>query len=157
MSGIREKLRADLLFDQAIVAHGFAPCLRDYNLFADVLESAPGEEPTRLARWRFTHCPLAATATALSDRVWRESWDDGLTDATRAEAAESPGYVWGVRWANAYPGMEYVEDSPLAAEWSARLGRAMHEVRVETNVRELRLVFHDVSVTRVPDGAAPGS
>jgi len=40
--------------------------------------------------------------------------------------------------------------------WSARFGRPMHEVEIETNGHNLSIVFHDVDVRKVAQGR-PGS
>ena len=93
------------------------------------------------------------TSTGVPDGVWRESWSDVLTDYTAWEDAGHPdGYVWGVNWMAAYPGAKYVRDSAAAADWSARLGRPMHEVLIETNGHRIRLVFHDLSVHKIGQG-----
>ena len=62
------------------------------------------------------------------------------------------GYVWGVGWSEAYPGLKYVQGSPLAQEWSDKLGKSMHQIRIETNAYNLFLVFHDVSIRKIQQG-----
>jgi hypothetical protein len=62
---------------------------------------------------------------------------------------EPDGFIWGVRFAEAYPGMEYLETGERAAYWSGLMGRKMHEITVETNACLLRLVFADVRYTFV--------
>ena len=62
------------------------------------------------------------------------------------------GAIAGVNTDDAYPGMSYVADSPGAAGWSERLGHPMHEVLVETTAFVVRLMFHDLRVTRVAVG-----
>jgi hypothetical protein len=59
-------------------------------------------------RYRFTHCPDVVAASTVGPDVWRRSWDDVFTDYEAWELAGAPdGYVWGVWWADAYPGMSY--------------------------------------------------
>ncbi len=67
------------------------------------------------------------------------------------EGYDSSVFVWGVRWAGAYPGLTYLERSATANGWSERLGRPMHEIRIETNVFSLNLVFHDVVIAKLRD------
>lgn len=89
---------------------------------------------------RFCKCK-----TRVRDDVWPRSWEDTLIDYEAWEAAGEPdGYVWGTKWTLAYPGLVYVEGSAIAAEWTARLGKSMHEVTIETDAYLLRVVFHDV-------------
>jgi hypothetical protein len=72
-----------------------------------------------------------------------EAWE-------RAGAPER--YVWGANFADAYPGLSYVNGSSLAAESSNRLAREMHEIVIDTNAFLLRLVFHDFIVEQVAAG-----
>ena len=159
---MRESLRAvlerGLLFDSSIVAHGFTPYLRDYDLLVDVVGTTSADVGHGYIagryRFRFTHCPHALVTTAVRDDVWRASWDDLYTDYAAWEAAGQPsGYVWGVNYSAAYPGATLVRESALAAEWSERVGRAMHEVRIETNGHAFQIVFHRLLVARVASGS----
>ena len=144
-SGITEKLRAELFFDSAIVEHRFVPYLRDYDVLIDVPAARPNGRGSYIEgryRYRFTHCPIAQVATAVRDEVWRVSWADLFTDYGAWERAGTPdGYVWGVCYSEAYPGLTYIADSRLAREWSARFGYPMHEVQIETNGHNLTIVF----------------
>jgi hypothetical protein len=65
------------LFDQAIIAHGFAPCLCDYDVIVERIGSVP--EPLRSTerysyvvaryKYRFTHCVAATIETNVSDET----------------------------------------------------------------------------------------
>lgn len=145
MAGVKEQVEQDeLLFDNAIVSHGYALHLRDYHVVVEA--SAASGSSTRYL-FRFTHCTEAHVTTAVTDEAWRDSWDEHFTDYAAWERAGEPdGFVWGVCWADAYPGMSYVEDSDRARRWSERLAREMHEVAIETNTFRLELVFHDLVV-----------
>ena len=137
---IRQAVEEDL-FDCSILRHGFTPYMRDYEL---VVRSLDERERT----FRFTHCVVASVTTAVGDAVWKESWDDRFIDYGAWENSGEPeGHVWGVCWFCAYPGATYMTDSVLAQEWSQRLGKTMHEVQIETNGHNLRLVFHDLKVS----------
>ena len=147
---INERLQQ--LFDLPILSHGFAPYQRDY-----VLESEIGGQSEHRGHYRFTftHCVVANLITTVRDDTWRLSWDDRFIDYAQWLAAGEPeGYVWGVNWSMAYPGPSYVSGSALAAEWSARLGHAMHEAIIETNAFTLQLVFYDLYVERTGDEVA---
>ncbi len=163
MAGLRERIEADDLFlDSAIVSHGFTDYLRDYDVVIDVPAALPPDVPigdttgSYIAgryRYRFTHCPEVRVTSTVGDEAWRHSWDDAFTDYQAWEAAGNPeGFVWGVKWADAYPGLSYVTDGSLAAPWAERLAREMHEVAIETNVFTLRLVCHDLRVDQLAVG-----
>jgi len=125
------------LFDSFIIRHGFAPFMRDY----DVVAYINGHQ----FLYRFTHCISAWITSSVADHIWKKSWDDILTDYAAWERAGAPdGYVWGVCYSSAYPGATYVENSELAAEWSSKLDRLMHEIFIETNCQNIGLVFHDL-------------
>ena len=151
----------DLLFDQAVYKHGYAPSMRDYEVHVQVSAANPKAPPNSdlhsytegLYRYRFTHCPYAEVASSVPDEGWRASWDDLFLSYEAWEQAGNPsGYLWAVEWAAAYPGLSYVDGSEAAAEWSARLGVPMHEVRLETNVFELRLICHGLSIEQTAWG-----
>lgn len=162
---IQKFLTGHPLFDQAIVEHGFTLHLRDYDLIVDRVASLPKGELDVASdrhsyvearyRYRFTHCVAATVETKLTDETWRVSWDDHFTDLDAWKRAGEPeGFVFGVRWADAYPGGRLVHESALARDWSGRLGHQMHEAVIETNTYTLRLVFHDLRVTRIAVGDA---
>lgn len=80
------------------------------------------------------------------------SWTDEFTDYERwQDAGEPGGHVWGTNWSLAYPGLLAVRDSPVAAEWSRRLGKDMFEITLETNRFFLRLIFHSVRAQQIND------
>jgi hypothetical protein len=163
VSSLRDRIdEDDLFFDSAIVSHGFAPHLRDYDVVIDVPAALPPEVAIGDStgsyimgryRYRFTHCLEAHVASTVVDEVWKRSWDDAFTDYAAWEAAGKPeGFVWGTNYADAYPGLSYVPESTLATSWTMRLGRVMHEVVVETNAFGLRLVCHDLRVLQLAVG-----
>ena len=79
--------------------------------------------------------------------------NDVFLDYERWRAAGSPeGFVWAINSAEAYPGLTFINDSERAASWTVRANMPMHELLIETNVYELRLVFADLSVTAEPPG-----
>lgn len=154
---VRERIERDsLLFDSGIVSHGFASFLRDYDVVIEVPTAKPDGSGSYIMgrfRYRFTHCPEAHANSTVDPETWRMSWDDLFTDYQAWEGAGAPaGYVWGVRYAAAYPGMSYVDHSASARQWTEQLNREMHEVRIETNAWVLHLVFHDLRVEQLAVG-----
>jgi hypothetical protein len=137
------------IYDEEILQHGFAAYLRDYELLVamhDVREEPIAEQRTRFV---FSHCVAVETHTAHSPQNWVRSWEDALIGPEREEDWQRlGGYMW-VEWAVAYPGPSYQPDSADAARWSAELGHLMHDVRIETNVYNLRLIFHRLSCEAV--------
>jgi hypothetical protein len=157
MTTLAERIaQDDLFFDSAVHSHGYAPFMRDYDVVIDRPAAKPDGTGSYIMgryRYRFTHCPEVRVTTTVSDAVWQKSWADHVIDYDTWERAGEPGgYVWGVCWSNAYPGLSYVADSPLAASWSVRLNRAMREIRIETNAFELQLVCHDLLVQQLAIG-----
>lgn len=143
MDTTAQLLARESFFDAAILKHGFTDYMRDY----EIVVSGRGEPPlTDVHRYHFVGCVEAAYESAIEPTVMAKSMDDRCVYAGPDHPAtvEPDGFIWGVRWANAYPGLTYVEHGVRAAAWSARLGCAMHEVVLETNVYRLRLVFASV-------------
>jgi hypothetical protein len=140
-------------FDQALVFHGFADYMRDYEVFVyATADPRTGTRPQHLL-YRFMYCVQAAATTALSPEVWRESLDDRLIDYD--QGMDLDGYVWGVKWQVLYPGMKLVPDSSEARRWSRELGLPFYEAAIETNGHNLSLVFSDLSVQTVEPGYTP--
>jgi hypothetical protein len=148
VADVKTTLEEFPMFDTAILRHGFTPFMRDYQVLTEVSwERLKGQ-----FLYRFTHCPVAQVETRVRDDVWRSSWGDEFTEYSAWQAAGEPeGFVWGVEHSVAYPGLKLEKRSSLAAQWSKRLGREMHDVTVETEAFHLRLVFHDLVVRKVGD------
>lgn len=163
MSSFRDRIESDeLIIDSAITSHGYAPHLRDYDVVVSVPAALPPEVPNGATiggytmgvyRYRFTHCPEAHVVSSVEDDVWQRSWDDVFIDWEAWEAAGHPqGFVWGKNYGDAYPGISYVAESPLASLWAKRLGHEMHEVMIETNTFDLHLVCHNLHVHKLAVG-----
>lgn len=153
-STLQEKLAEyEGFVDVGILSHGFARYMRDYDVVFEALWGTKEPADARgTYRLRFSHCPEATTTTAVSDASWREAWSDVFIDYSEWLAAGEPeGLVWGACWSTAYPGLSYIDNSPRAELWSERLGRQMHEVSITTDAFEIRIVFHDFSVTKLDD------
>ncbi|GAB3142088.1 hypothetical protein [Microbispora hainanensis] len=138
----------DQLFDQALLHHGFVNYARDYELV--ILPMAgPGTElmPPTL-RYQFRYCVQANCVTTVPSHTWHESLDDRLTIYETGVTLD--GYVWGVNSQTLYPGAELVADSSTARDWAAAVGIDFHEVRIQTNVHDLTLVFSDLRIENIP-------
>jgi len=151
---VKALLERHSFFDQPVVEHGSLPYNRDYRVVAEITgRRSPGAKVEILERYTllFRGCVEIHYTTRVHDR----ELDDIFIDRNRWEAAGQPkGFVWGVNWADAYPGARYVEDSQRAAAWQGRLDRPVHEVLIETNTYDLTLVFAELSVTAEEVGAA---
>ncbi len=142
----------DDVFDQALVFHGFADYMRDYDVFIyATADPRTGIQPEHLL-YRFTHCVRATVTTAVSPEVWKRSLDERLVDYEQGRDLD--GYVWGVKWQVLYPGMKLVPDSAEARRWSREIGLPFHEATIETNGHNLSLLFSDLTVQAAPGAPA---
>jgi hypothetical protein len=136
----------DDMFDCPVLRHGFTDYSRDYEVVWQGIGPRTGKQYVTT----FRACVEAHCTVDLSPEMF--PLDDVFIDFERWEAAGAPdGYVWGVKWANNYPGATYVNDSERAARWSALLNVPMHEVIFQTNPFTLTLVFHELQVTLADD------
>lgn len=136
------------LFDQSLLRHGFVDHMRDYQLvILPMPDPRTGSTPAPL-RYLFRYCVQATCTTALPAHTWRVSLDDRLT--AYETGVEFDGYVWGIKFQSIYPGATLIADSPTARSWAAAVGIDFHEVRIETNVHDLNLVFSDLTIEELP-------
>ena len=143
----------DDVFDQAILFHGFADYMRDYEVFLyATADPRTGIRPEHL-RYRFVNCVRASATSALSAKIWKQSLDERLVDYEQDRDLD--GYVWGVRWQVLYPGMKLVPDSADAQRWSSELGLPFYEAIIEANGHNVSLVFSDLTVHTVQPGHVP--
>jgi hypothetical protein len=154
VSEIREAL--DQAFDQAVVFHGFADYMRDYDVFVyATADPQAGIAPGHL-RYRFKHCVRARVITALRPEIWKRSLDERFLDLVEYEqASDLAGFVWGVKWQELYPGMKLLPKSIEAQRWADALGLPFHEATIETNAHNISLIFSDLAVDVVGPGHAP--
>lgn len=133
--------------DVGVFRHGFTPYRRDY--FFEYEVGGPTSHAGRYLCF-FTHCVIAHVETCMTYELWRASWGDEFIDHQAwQEAGEPEGFVWGSNWSLAYPGLEYIRDFKLAAKWSAKLGKEMHEVTIDMEALSIQLIFHDVRVQKL--------
>lgn len=103
------------VFDQAVIFHGSADYMRDYDVFVYVTaDPRTGIDPARL-RYRFKHCVRAAAVTTLSPETWKQSLDERLVDYEMGRDLDG---LSGGKWQELYPGMKLVQGSAGAARWS---------------------------------------
>ena len=143
----------DDVFDQAVVYHGFAAYMRDYEIFIHAAADPRTGITPRHLRYRFKCCVRVAARSALTPEIWKRSLDERLVDDEHGRDLD--GYVWGVKWQALYPGMTLVMDSPDAEWWSGEIGIPFYEAAIETNGHNLSLIFSDLAVDTVDVGYAP--
>ena len=158
MNRFQERIDQNEIFDFPVISHGFAPYMRDY----DVVVDRPAPMPDGSGRaytegrycYRFTHCPEARVTTELVDDASNHfSWGDEFVSYDDwLRAGEPDGYVWGTCHADCRDALSYVPNSSAAATWSARLGREMQEILIETTAHRISLVCHDLVVLKIAAG-----
>ena len=154
---VQEKLKAGPMFDWEIMEHHFTSYFRDYDIFVDVGTRVAGSDEWQInrARYRFTHCTFAEVTTELPDALWTSSWTEAPQLVYQDYLDDGgAGYFWGAEGAVAFPGLEYIANSPVAQEWTERLQKPMHEVFIETTPQNIRLIFHDVDITWTSEGSS---
>jgi len=132
------------LFDNTILSHGFTDYNRDYLIRAE-LGYRGG--PRGVYEFLFRGCVAATYECSVPPAGY--SINDVFIDYEGWQKAGAPdGFVWTMH-ANVYPGWQLLTDSELVTSWADRLGLAMHEILIETNVFMLRLVFHDLAIKQI--------
>lgn len=141
------------VFDQAVMFHGYADYMRDYDVYLHTTADPRTGIVPQHVRYRFTHCVRAVVTSTIPASVWSNSLDERLTDYE--QGCDLDGYVWGVCWHALYPGMTLVSDSPTAEQWSTDLGIPFHEATIETNAHHISLVFSGLVIDVLEPGHAP--
>lgn len=140
MNPVQELLSREDFFDAAIMRHGFTDYMRDY----EVIVGARGGPPhTDIHRYHFVGCVEAHYETAVSPSTFAASLPDDfvLSGPDYPDKPDPHGFIWGVRYSNAYPGLTYVAGSTRAERWTRTLGVPMHEITLQTEAFTLTLVF----------------
>jgi hypothetical protein len=141
---VKAVLKAHDFFDQAVIEHGFLRYNRDYRVVAEI--AGPRSSGARIEILAlYTLVFRGCVEVYYTSNLHNLDLDDVFIDYKRWEKAGQPnGFVWGVNYADAYPGARYVDASERAAAWERTLGRTMHEVLIETNTYNLALVFAEL-------------
>jgi hypothetical protein len=144
----------DYFLDWALIFHGFRSYMRDYEVIMWSPESS-GESGTYSVLLK--HCVEVNVRSAIRPDVWRISLDDRLTSFDTFSELDQAGsydggFVWGVGWANLYPGWSVSEASERAEEWTQHVGIQFHEARIASNVYDLTAIFAELMITKLSDG-----
>ena len=136
----KQLLERESFFDGAILKHGFVDYMRDYELITTDITGK------YLHKYQFVGCVEAIYRTELSPEAFAQSISDKyvFSGPDYPNKAEPDGFIWGVRYSNAYPGLIYIENSHLAQKWVEKMKRPMHEVKIETEAFHLTLIFADI-------------
>lgn len=129
-------------FDAAIIKHGFADYMRDYEIIVLGMYGPPWDD---LHRYQFVGCVEANVRTKVAPDAFRKSIGDDFV-YSGPEFPDKPdpdGFIWGVR-ASSSLGMVVVDDSALAATWSEKLNMKMTEVTIDTEAFHIQLVFSEL-------------
>lgn len=127
--------------DFGVMEHGFLPHGRDYYFIVEI-GLGPNSGTYQI---QFTHVVEMNIITNVADDIWPKSWGEEMIDYQAwEEAGEPDGYVWGTNWSNAYPGIEFDENSERAKNWGSRIEKPMHELTIVTDRFKLNLIFHDI-------------
>ena len=155
MLTVRELLERESFFDAAILRHGFVDYMRDYQL---IVSARNGPPYTDVHRYLFVGCVEAVYQSAIAPEHLPRSLPDDLvySGPDYPDKDDPDGFIWGVRYANAYPGLSYIADGKRAAYWRDRLSRPMHDVFLETEAYTLLLVFADVRYEFLGSDDQPG-
>ncbi len=143
---VKELLQREDFFDAAIMRHGFTDYMRDYEI---IVGGRNGPPNTDVHKYQFIGCVEAEYRTSLDPQTFAQSLPDKFVYSGPDYPYEQvpKGFIWGVRYSNAYPGLRYLDNRERARHWSHLMGRKMHEVTLETEAFHLRLVFADVRYT----------
>ena len=134
------------VFANALLSHGYKDYMRDYEL---VVENIVNPEPLGTYAYLFKYGVEAHITTSLPDEGYRMSMDDSLIDFEAGKGL--PGYLWGVRWSDLYPGWTLNLASAKAVEWTRRLGIQFHDILIETNVYKITLIFGELVVEQIAE------
>ncbi len=140
-----ETLNTYDLFDATILSHGFSAYMRDYQITAKVHQG----NPSGVYVFMLQGCVESHYEPSISPHAF--SMDDELLDLQKMKKAHKiDAFRWGVKGAEIYPGWTYFSNSQKAKVWTEKMGYSMHEVKFETNVYKLNIIFHNLKVTQ-PD------
>ncbi|MFE5140651.1 hypothetical protein ACFRDV_23700 [Streptomyces fagopyri] len=140
-------------FDHAVVHHGYANYMRDYEVIVYATADPCTDITPSHLRYLFRYCVEARCETSVPAETWRVSLDERLID--QETGVDLDGYVWGVRWHAVYRGAKVLPESEATRRWSKALGIEFREVRMEANAHNVTLLFSDLQVSEVPIGYAP--
>jgi hypothetical protein len=140
---VKELLQREDFFDAAVLRHGFTDYMRDYEI---IIGARNGPPNTDIHKYQFVGCVEVEYHTKVVPHIFLQSLSDEFVYAgpDYPDKKEPSGFIWGVRYSTAYPGLKYLDDGERAQYWSHLMDRKMHEVILETEAFYLRLVFADM-------------
>ncbi len=142
-------IKLEDIYDVAVLRHGFTNYIRDYQF--EIETNWIGNLAGRYVL-TFKHCYDLTYRILVEDDVIKKSWNDIFTNFEVWKKNNEPdGFVWGINWSLAYPGFEQIKNSDKAKNWSNRLGKKMHEVKLETNSFQINLIFETWTLKKVND------
>ena len=136
MLTVRELLEREDFSDADVLHHGFVDYMRDYELLVGARDGPPH---TDLHRYLFVGCTEALCETTLPPAVLVESLGDASVEAgpDAADRDVPAGFLWGVRWAAAYPGWTYVTGGEPHTGRHASAGRCTSSWWRQTSIRSV--------------------
>jgi hypothetical protein len=140
MNPIQRALEQAGFFDAAVLRHGFTDYMRDYEL---IVSGRDGPSRDDVYRYHFVGCVESRFVSRIPPEVFARSLPDEFvySGPDYPDREEPNGFIWGVRYSGAFPGLSYICPSERAAFWSEQCGIEMHEVLLETEAYDLSLVF----------------
>ena len=140
---VKELLQREDFFDAAVLRHGFTDYMRDYEI---LVAARNGPPYTDVHQYQFIGCVEAQYRTSINPLAFAASLSDRFVFAgpDYPDQQEPDGFIWGVRYSTAYPGLRYIDNGERAEHWSQLMNRTMHEVIIETEAFQLLLIFADV-------------
>lgn len=132
----------------AIVRHGYTDYMRDYDVLVAGIEGPPFSDAHR---YQFVMCVYAVVNTNVDEKILFGSFEDELvlSDINQSGDTDKECVHWGVRESTAQFGLELVQNSEIASEWTRKLRRPMSEIRIETEIFRLDLVFAELRYEKI--------
>ena len=119
MLTVKELLERHSFFDMAIIRHGFTDYMRDYEIL--IGSGYPASE--EIHRYQFVGCVEASYRSNIRPTTIVKSLPDEyvLSGPDYPDIDDPPGFIWDVRYSNAYPGLDYIDNGERAKHWSQLL------------------------------------
>ena len=150
MLTVKNLLEREDFFDGAILRHGFTDYIRDYEIIVGGRNGPPYKD---VHKYQFIGCVEAVYTSKIRPEAITQSLSDEFvySGPDYPDKDDPKGFIWGVRYSNAYPGWAYSENGKQAKRWTKLMNRKMHEFVLETEAFQLTLVFADVRYSYLGD------
>jgi len=141
---VKEKLLENDPYDQAITRHGILDYIRDYEVTAYLC----GDSYDLELQYVFKGCIKVDYKSKVDPKYF--SMDDRLLALSRqGEPGYPEGFVWGVKYADVYPGWTLEEDTSELRILNKLYEMKFHRIIFNTNAYDLSIIFHDVEVNEI--------